>query len=504
MGSDGKGHRYHRELVRGAVINTLGLVAKLVHPLLFLVLTWLFGPTLMAGYFLAVFIGEIVSGLIASGFVDATTIYASHHADAEEGDEEAARSLYQVLGNGFAATLGVSLLVVLAALLGSEALVRALYPDTPELGPALVLLGLSMPLLSFSQVAIAATKARMRMEYDAAILGFALPLLLLATSLVAWWLDAGLVGLMAAHLVSQALVAAASGWALARHFDLGRLLRSTARPVPHRPTLVFAIPQSLNMTFNRYITRLDVIMLAAFGVGAVQVAFYATAALLVSNLRQIKIVFSTSLAPVAARHHGAGERRDFEAVLGRVSRWTTTLIVPALILTVVLRDDIMRFVDEAYVGDTTFMLLLMIPPFLSCSFGLAGNCITYCGHSRWTLFNSVVVAVLNTGFNLLLIPRWGLLGAAVATAVAASLISALQLVELRMLERVVLRWRDVYKPHLGLALVGAVLLLLWDPAELPGLGFRLAVGFGLVGAFVLLMLLVRHEELVGILRRTAT
>ncbi|MFW5877002.1 MAG: lipopolysaccharide biosynthesis protein [Myxococcota bacterium] len=503
MDSDGKGRRYHRQLVRGAVVNTLGLVAKLVHPLLFLVLTWLFGPTLMGGYFLAISIGEIVSGLIASGFVDATTIYASHHADAEEGDAEAARSLYQVLGNGFAATLAVSLLVVLAAVLGSQALVEALYPDTPELAPALVLLGLSMPLLAFSQVAIAATKARMRMEYDAAILGFSLPMLLLGTSVVVWWLDGGLVGLMAAHLVTQVLVAAASGWALARHFDLGRLARTTLRPVPHRPTLVFAVPQSLNMTFNKYITRLDVIMLAAFGVGAVQVAFYATAALLVSNLRQIKIVFSTSLAPVAARHHGAGERSDFEAVLGRVSRWTTTLIVPALILTVVLRDDIMRFVDEAYVGDTTFMLLLMIPPFLSCAFGLAGNCVTYCGHSRWTLFNSVVVAVLNTVFNVVFIPRWGLLGAALATALAAGLISVLQLVELRLLEGVGLRWREVYKPHLGFALVAAAVALMWDPAALPGLGLRIGVAFALVGAFAVLMLLMRHDELTQILRRTA-
>ncbi len=484
-------------------MNFLGLVAKLSHPLLFLVLTWLFGPVLMAGYFLAVFIGEVASSVVASGFVDATTIFGSHHADEDAEDAAASARLYQVLGNAFVFTLGASAVVVLLAHLGAEPLVRALYPEHEGLAPALVLLGWSMPLLSFAQIAIAATKARMRMEYDAVILGFVLPVALLGTSVVAWWLDAGLVGLLWAHLATQGLVALLAAWALGRHFDIGRIVRATVRPSLNGRMLGFALPQSLNMTFNRYITRLDVMMLAAFAIPAVEVAYYATAALLISNLRQIKIIFSSSLAPVLARHHGAGEREAFEAVLGRVSRWTTTLIVPALVLVAVLRDDIMGFVDPRYAGDSRFMLFLLVPPFLSCAFGLAGNCITYCGHSRWTLLNSTLVALLNTGFNLLLIPSYGLWGAAVATALSAALVCALQLVELRMLERVSLRWRDVYKPHVGLVAAALALLAVWDPAELPGLGVRVAFAAALVLLFFTLMLALRHDELSGLVRRRA-
>lgn len=59
------------------------------------------------------------------------------------------------------------------------------------------------------------------------------------------------------------------------------------------------------------------------------------------------------------------------------------------------------------------------------------------------------------------------------------------------------------KPHLGFALVAAAVALLWDPAALPGLGLRVGVAFALVGAFAVLMLLMRHDELAQILRRTA-
>ena len=75
------------------------------------------------------------------------------------------------------------------------------------------------------------------------------------------------------------------------------------------------------------------------------------------------------------------------------------------------------------------MLWLLVPPILSCSVGLAGNIIVMTGHSTWNLINSVSVALLNVIFNYLLIPQYGLLGAAYATALAATAISIAQLEE---------------------------------------------------------------------------
>src|ERR1041384_1920267 len=102
------------------------------------------------------------------------------------------------------------------------------------------------------------------------------------------------------------------------------------------------------------------------------------------------------------------------------------------------------------------MVLLLVPPFVSCAFGLAGNLVTYAGRSGWTLTNSILIALLNTGLCTLLIPRYGLLGAALATALARTLISTLQMVELWFLEGVMIRLRAVYKPHVGLLVVALV------------------------------------------------
>jgi hypothetical protein len=95
-GSPEKTDSFDRHLTRGAFVNVLGLLAKLIQPLLFVLLTWMFGPSVMGVYFLTTSIGAMATSALTSGYVDATMIYGSHHVDRAGQDEEAARTLYQV------------------------------------------------------------------------------------------------------------------------------------------------------------------------------------------------------------------------------------------------------------------------------------------------------------------------------------------------------------------------------------------------------------------------
>ena len=492
--------QYDQQLARGALINLLGLVAKLVHPLFFLVITWFFGPDTMGLYQLVVLsLAEVANSFVATGFQDAVMVYGSHHADDPGPVAEA--KLYRVLGNCFAFGVGASALLVGLTYLGADLLVEHVYPERPEIAPALRVLCWSLPAMALSQIAIGATKARMHMQYDALINGLVKPLSLLGFSLLAYFVDAGLQGLMLAQVATYLLQALLSLWALQRHFDLGRVWQATAHLQPDRMVLRFAIPQALNMTANKFLTRVDVLLLGAFGYSNAQLAFYGAGALITTNLREVKLIFAGALAPVAARHHASGDRQSFEDTLGKVSRWTTSIAVPAVLAVAVLRSDLMLVVHESYTGDTTFMLWLLVPPFLSCAYGLAGNCIVYTGHTTYTLFNSLLVAGLNTAFNWLMIPHWGLTGSAAATAIASLLVSLLQVVELQKLEKVHLRWAAVWHPHVGMLLGMGVLAVLWDPAELSSLVARIGVAVGVAVLYGLFLYATKHPEMRAIVGR---
>jgi O-antigen/teichoic acid export membrane protein len=134
-------------------------------------------------------------------------------------------------------------------------------------------------------------------------------------------------------------------------------------------------------------------------------------------------------------------------------------------------------------GLTGFMIILTIVPLLSCGIGLAGNVITMTGHSGWNLFNSGVTAGLGIVTAALLIPEWGIFGAALAAAVSAVLMRSRQLVEVRFLIGFRLSPSRLYKPYLA-ALISGIFLFGLEPLthgriywRVPLLLFSLAVYF---------------------------
>lgn len=494
------GH-YDERLRRGALINLLGLVGKLLFPLLFLIITWLCGPEKVGLYMLAVSLAEVAISAVQAGFVDAVLVYASRHADKADTDPAEKAALYGVLGAGFGVPLILSVVFALAGLLFAGVFVEHVYPDRPMLTPALRIVGFTLPLIAISQACISATKAKMHMEYDALLNGFLRPVLLLGASVVFWKLKPELESLMWAQLVAYAGMTAFAVRGFAKHYEIAPLLSAMRTRIFDREVLQFAIPQSLNMTLNKYLGRLDVMMLGAMGHTDFELGLFGAAAMITINIREVKLIFSGALGPVVARHHANGERDAFSDVLSRVTRWSTSIAVPVVLVVACLRTDILRFVDPSYAAaDNRFFLVLLIPPLLSTAFGLAGNSIVFTGHSRFNLLNSVLVAVLNTVFCTLLIPAYGLMGAAVATAIASTLITVLQLVELSWLEGIRLRPSLIYKPHAGLAVGVLVLLVTWDPATLP-VAQRAALAGSLLLGYLLMMLALKHEEILGLAQR---
>ena len=490
---------YEKQLKKGAIVNLFGLMAKLVHPLFLLIIPWLFGTDVMGLYFLTVFLVDIINYLVYSGYCDATSIFASKYAD--HNDAESRQELYRVFSNAMAIPTGLGLIIALVGIVAIDPFVALVYPDKPELAGALHILAWTVPIWSLSSICIAGTKALMKMEYDVLINATFYPLFLLALMIGAWWLDLGLIGLMLARLISQLVVLILSLRAFGKHFSFSKTFKEIVRFKFDREMFRFVLPQNLNMTFNRYITRLDVLMLGAFGFSNHAVAFYSAGALITSNVREVKQIFTSILGPIIARHHAAGSPHQMTADLSKVVRWTTTLGVPAVLAILILRNDVLLLMDENFNGDTAFMAILLVSPFLSCAMGMAGNCIVWTRHSAWNLLNSLVLAGINTALNWVMIPKWGLTGAALATIIATAINTTAQAVELYYLEKTYIQPSAVYKPWIGLAICAAIVFSLGDPATVGNLWIRIAMAIGISFFFFTIMWLLRHPEVMSFVRR---
>lgn len=493
---------YGRALLKGTLVNTLGLLAKLLYPLLIFVLTRLFGAELMGHYFIGLAIIEIGTGAVTAGWAMAATVRVSPYAETSSMDADSSSRMNLTVGRALTYSLATATLFGLLVQIFAPWVIHNYFTKHIALLPGIYFVGWAMVPTAFANIIGAASKAHLTMVWDAA-LGGARPLLLLLTSVGAYLLGGGLTELLASYFISMVLLALMSLVPFVRYFDWREVLRNV-RPVWDSSIIHFAVPHALTHTLTLYITRLDTILLGALGVASADLAWYATASYLTSNLQQLRIVFSTALAPVVARHHHRHEREALGTLLTRTTRWVTSLLPVFALAIIILRRDILALVDPSYAreGDL-FILVLLVPASVSCAFGLAGNFITYTGHTRVTLMNGVLIGVLNTGLNLLWIPRYGLMGAASATALSATIVGTLQLLELRWLEKVRIRPRDAWMPYAAAAVSVGALGLVWDPAAFGSIGLRLGLVLGVLIVYGAALWMFGHPELRGWTARKA-
>lgn len=474
--------RIEHELRRGALVNVLGTLGKMAGPSFLIVVTRLYGADVFGIFITATSFVEMALAFLTAGFKDGALMSVARHADYEE---ERGR-LYQLLAN----TLGWSLLfAALLILLGFTAgpwVLPSLYEEYgARLVPALQIMILALPLLAFDRIVIAATQGLKIMKYDAIANGGLRPLTLLGAAAGFWlWLPTE-TGLALAYLTTQALLGALALWIYTRELAWRPLLDAVRHFELDREMLAFALPQNLNMTLERFLTNIDVLMLGLFGVSASTTGFYGAGAMVVRELLTIKQVFSNAFVPHVVRLHRQGQASELSALFSKTSRWTATLTVPALLAVALLRTDILRLVSPEFAGaDALFMLALLPIPYLQCSVGLAGNVVVMTGHSQLNLLNSTTTALANTLLNVWLIPVLGPLGAALASTAATVLKTIMELVEAQVVAGTRLLLRAVYRPHLaGLLAGGALGLALWTS---PDLGAALPDRLAVLGGTLLL------------------
>lgn len=472
-----------KELQRGALVNFLGIAGKIAGPAFLLVVTRLYGAEVFGVFLSAATLVEIAVALLTAGFRDAAVRYVAHYA---EEDEE---KLYGSLANAFGFSLGGAVLLVVAGQAVGAPAVRALYDFGETLAPAVRAMALVLPVMAFERVVIAATQGLRIMKYAALIEGGLKPVTLLVAALAFHATMPTVQGLTAAWVLAQLLTGVITLWIYGREFRWRPLFHALRRFRLNRELLGFALPQNLNMTLNRFLTGIDVLMLGALGASAAAVGVYGAGAAIVRELRQIKLAFSGALAPQIARLYGRGDLDTLSRVYSATARWTATLAVPAILLVAVLHADLLRVFYPGYDGLTSFMLLLLPIPYFICGFGLAGNVVVMTGHSKLNLLNSITVGVVNVGLNLVLIPIFGMAGAAAASALGALALASMEITEATRIIGVPLRVGEVYRPHLagavGLAVaVGAFLAL---PPAADTLVYRIGIAVASAAAYGLVL-----------------
>lgn len=422
-----------KTIKKGTIINALGIAGKAMLPVLFILITRFFGPKIMGIYFLAFVIMDMTFNISLSSLKDGMALFAAKHHHPDDPEEEA--EIYRSLANAVAITLGVSVVAIIFYLFAGKAIALDRYPDG-QLASILTVMVWALPLYAVPVIVSAAIRGLLIMKWEAILIGFLRPALFCISTVIVYAAGRGIQELAVGYLIANAVLFLLAGVIFLRHFSFTKLCHAFKRPFWNTSLLKFLIPQNLNTTFNTLITNLDVIMLGFFKTNPEIIGYYGMGAQIVRNIRQIKVSFAGILGPIATKLHRDKNSMEIERLFNKTVHWTMRIALPALFLVGIFRSELLHLFHKSFSGDAYFMLILLIPPFFSCLIGMAGDIVVMTGHAAWNLFNSVSVAVLNFFLNMLLIPGHGIMGAAVATAISATVVYLMQLLEIRLLIRV--------------------------------------------------------------------
>jgi O-antigen/teichoic acid export membrane protein len=237
-------------------------------------------------------------------------------------------------------------------------------------------------------------------------------------------------------------------------------LRSVHSTVSPRVLLAFTFPILTTDLVYALMTTLDAVLVGHFK-GAEAVATLAAvqpAALL------NQIVFSSFLflfTPAVSRLFAQDDRRAIEDVYWQTTAWIAVLSAPIFLLTFSLASPLTTLLFGGRYEDSAAVLsVLALGYYLHSALGFNGTTLMVFGRIRTLVALNIVALVINTVANLIAIPRWGALGAALATALTLLIHNVLKQIALQRTSGVRFFRVDYARLYLTVAAAALALLVL--------------------------------------------
>jgi O-antigen/teichoic acid export membrane protein len=194
--------------------------------------------------------------------------------------------------------------------------------------------------------------------------------------------------------------------------------RSRAEVVPTRELVGFALPTALAGTLSLIAMSTDLLLVGYFRSPA-ETGIYQAAAQISLLFAVLLTSFNVAFSPMIADLHHRGETERLNQLFRTSTRWGLILALPVFIAVLIDPSGLLTLVMGArYAEGSTAMLILATGQMFNLATGAVGFLLVMSGRQKWWLGATAVAVVVNIALNLVLIPRLGIEGAAIATSVA--------------------------------------------------------------------------------------
>jgi O-antigen/teichoic acid export membrane protein len=135
-------------------------------------------------------------------------------------------------------------------------------------------------------------------------------------------------------------------------------------------------------------------------------------------------------APVTANLHGQNDIKTLEEVVKTVTRWILMLSLPIYFIFIINANMILQIFGKEYSAGYYPLLLLCSAQLFYAVGGLSAVLLPMIGKSYFAFFNSFIFLFLNAIFDILLVPLYGMMGAALGFSASLFIISLITMLQI--------------------------------------------------------------------------
>ena len=422
--------RDRRTLLAGTAQNLVGLVVLVI-------------GTLGANVLVSRAFGGGAAGATALGVVTLATQFAVVAAGGTRFgmDMAAVREVAIEVGRGHGGRIRTVVdRAVAVAAVGSLAVAIPVFLAAPwlgdrfggaaDVGDALRWGAVALPFASVTLVSLGASRGLKIMRHTLTVQWIGQPILWIVLMLALWTVERSVASAVAAYALSWAIAAVAARvlW----HRATRGFGKEPAEPGETIRLLRYGAPRAPAALLSQALFWVDYFVAAAFvargSIGAAELGVYSSsvriALAMVLFLTAVSYVFS----PFVADLHHRGERDRLDALFKSLTRWTVAGTIPVLLVMLIAPEPLLRiFGGRAFTGGVDALRILLVGQTVNVAVGAAGFVLIMAGRTGWDLVVYVLSFALDLALALILVPRFGIEGAALAQTVTVAASNVLRL-----------------------------------------------------------------------------
>lgn len=234
--------------------------------------------------------------------------------------------------------------------------------------------------------------------------------------------------------------------------------------IPAR-TVRYALPRVISSSLEQLLVWLAVIVVGGIaGPGAAGV--YGAASRFVSAGMIVDTALRVVVSPMFSRLLHRGEERDLEDVYRTATIWLVLFSAPVYLLLAVFAPVALSLLGPSFSAGEPVLIIMCLGAVITFLAGNIHSVLLMSGRSGLAALNKAFAVATNVALLFVLVPVWGITGAAISWAIACALDATLATIQVRrVLDLRVSPLPGLYPLLVGLLSVG-----------IPAIGFRLLLG----------------------------